>query len=234
MFRYVPGTTVAHRLDPRTKLALQGGFVAAAYAHTEPVPLVILSVITLGFLVLADMHPSSTLYQLRYVIVFLAIAPILGALQLGTPWIDPQGAVEPGLASYRVLLIVTLGTIYLRTTSIRTSQAAVQWLLPGKLGRLLGIGVGLVVRFLPLLQADIRRVRQAMGMRQGDALPFRRRVRLMAVVVLERALQRADRLAVALRMRCLAWNSTLPSLSFSRIDAPALLGAALLFTTVWL
>ncbi|MFB6233251.1 MAG: energy-coupling factor transporter transmembrane protein EcfT, partial [Haloarculaceae archaeon] len=38
----------------------------------------------------------------------------------------------------------------------------------------------------------------------------------------------ADRLAVALRARCFAYNPTLPPLSFSRIDYPVLgLAAAL-------
>jgi biotin transport system permease protein len=40
----------------------------------------------------------------------------------------------------------------------------------------------------------------------------------LALIGLDRALSRADTLALALRARCLAWNPTLPPLSFRRRD----------------
>jgi biotin transport system permease protein len=49
-------------------------------------------------------------------------------------------------------------------------------------------------------------------------------MQLAATAGLSRAFGRADRLALALRARCLAWNPTLPALSFSRRD---LLGGVL-------
>lgn len=48
MLTYEPGDTLAHRLDPRTKLAVQVAFAAAGFAHTTPAGLVALGVVAAG------------------------------------------------------------------------------------------------------------------------------------------------------------------------------------------
>ena len=51
MLRYQPGDSLAHRLDPRTKLCFQLCFAVAAFAYTTPRGLVGFGV--LGVLALA-------------------------------------------------------------------------------------------------------------------------------------------------------------------------------------
>lgn len=226
MLGYEPGATLAHRLDPRTKLAVQVGFAAAAFAHTTPAGLAALSVVALVALASARLPPVRVVRAYRFLIPFVAAAVLLRAVTWGSPWVRPGEAVDPLLAGYRVFLVVAVAAVYVRTTPARESRAAVQWLVPGKLGRLLGAGVGLVFRLLPVLRQDLLTVRDASGARLGDRRGLRRRMRVVAAAGLNRAFSRTDRLSMALQARCFSWNGTLPRLRFAPADAPALLLAA--------
>ncbi|PSP54739.1 cobalt ABC transporter permease [Halobacteriales archaeon QS_1_67_19] len=223
---YRPGESFAHRLDPRSKLAFQVAFAAAAFAHTTPRGLLALSALAAVVLRGSGVSVRETVREYRFVFPFLLAGPLLSAATLGPPWLDPERGVETALASYRVLLVLFVSAAYLRTTPVRDSRAAIQHLVPGKAGQLLGAGVGFVFRFLPVLQADLRRIRDASTARLGDERSLVARMQTVAVSGLARALARADRFALALRARCFSWNPTLPALSLSRVDLPVV-GASL-------
>ena len=223
---YRPGDSVAHRLDPRSKFAVQLGFVVAAFVYTTPSGLVWLTVLTGVLLFAADTSPVAAARELRYLLPFLVGAPLLQGLTLGTPWFVVADAVPPALASYRILLVLFVSAAYVRTTPVRASRAAIQWTVPGRFGRFLGVGVALVFRFLPLLQRDVARIRDAQQARLGARRSVRDRARLLATAGFNRAFERADRLALALQARCFAWNPTLPELRLGYRDVPALALAA--------
>ena len=218
MLTHEPGDSPGHRLDPRSKLALQAGFAAAAFAHTTPRGLLALSALAVAGTLACGLSLRSALREYLAVLPFLVLAPVIQALTWGAPWIVPADAVQPALASWRTLLLLLLAAAYVHTTPVSESRAAVAWLVPGRVGRLLGVGTGLVFRFLPLLQRDVRRLRDASRARLGDQRSVRDRVRLVGVGGLRRALQRADRLALALRARCISYNPTPPPLAFAGRD----------------
>ncbi|WP_227133173.1 energy-coupling factor transporter transmembrane component T family protein [Halorubellus salinus] len=216
--RYEPGESLLHALDPRSKLALQVAFAVAAFAHTTPRGLAALTLLALGVLAAARLSPVAVVSDLRVVLPFLVLAPLVEGARLGAPWFDVAAARFPALAAYRVLLVLLVSAAYVHTTRTRQSRAAVQWLVPGRVGQLLGMGVALVFRFVPVLLDDVRRSRAAMRARLGSERPLRDRMRLVATSGLNRAFARADALAVALQARCFAYNPTLPPLSFDRRD----------------
>ena len=226
---YEPGETIAHRLDPRSKLGVQIAFAIAAFAHTTPRGLGVLTALGSVLLAVARLPPGRALWELRFVVVLVTLPVLVEGLTWGGPWFSIAEARRPALASYRVLLIVLVSAAYVRTTPIRDSEAAIRWAIPGKAGRLLATGVALVFRFLPVLRADLAAIRQAMAARLGSERPLTERMELIAVGGLQRAFGRADRLALAMNARCFAWNPTLPDLEFSRVDLPAfcLIGALL-------
>lgn len=228
---YRPGDSFAHRLDPRSKLAFQAAFALAAFAHTTPRGLLWLTLACVAVLRVACVSAREALAEYRFVFPFLLAGPLVAALTLGPPWVQPSRAVESALASYRVVLVLLVSATYLRTTPVRESRAAIRWLVPGRVGRLLGAGVGFVFRFLPVLQSDLRRIRDASAARLGDQRGLVARMRLVGVSGLSRAFSRADRFALALRARCFAWNPTLPALALSRADLPVL--AASLGLLAW-
>ncbi|SNR43645.1 energy-coupling factor transporter transmembrane component T family protein [Halorubrum vacuolatum] len=218
---YVPDDTLAHRLDPRSKLLFQVGFAAAAYAYTTPRGLVVLTAVAAAVLGLAGGGPRS-LWSYRFALPFLLVAPLVAGATLGDPWFRTDRAFETSLASYRVLLVLAVAAAYVRSTPVRDSRAAIQRTVPGRAGVVLGVGVALVFRFLPLLTHDLRTTREAIAARGGDRLPVHVRMRLVATAGINRAFERADRLGVALSARCFAWNPTLPPLAFGRLDGVVL------------
>jgi biotin transport system permease protein len=218
---YVPGDSVGHRLDPRSKLLVQVAFAAAAYAYTTPRGLAVLTVAAAACLLAAD-GGLRDLWTYRVALPFLLVAPVVAGATVGAPWFRVERATDTALASYRVLLILVVAAAYVRSTPVRESRAALQRTVPGRPGVFLGAGVALVFRFLPLLRRDLLTARDAMRARLGDDRPVRDRMRIVAVAGIDRALSRADRLGTALVARCFAWNPTLPRLAFRRVDAPAL------------
>jgi biotin transport system permease protein len=233
MLTYAPGQTLVHQLDPRTKLLVQVGFAVAAFAYTTPMGLAVLTILSLLILRAAAIDLIKVLWEYRFVFPFLVLAPIFGALTFGPPWIHPLEAVTPALASYRVVLVLLVSTTYVRTTSVRESQAAIQWLVPGRVGRIVSLGIGFVFRFLPLLRQDLLAIREAIQARLGDERRLTERMQLLTTTGLNRAFARSDRLTLALQARCLSWNPTMPAIQFSRLDvAPFLLGLSLLLASV--
>lgn len=228
MLSYDPGDSIAHRLDPRSKLLVQGGFAAVAFVYTTPRGLAVLTAVALGMLAVSRTAPHRTLWQFRFVFPLLLAAPILEGFAWGE-WFVVADAIPPALAGYRVLLILLVTAAYVRTTPVRDSRAAVQWAVPGRTGQFLGMGVAFVFRFLPILRADIGRIRDAHRARLGTERSLPDRMGSLAVAAFNRAFDRADRFALALRARCFSWNPTLPKIGFSRLDAPALLVGVVLF-----
>ncbi|ELZ21628.1 energy-coupling factor transporter transmembrane component T family protein [Natrinema limicola] len=222
MLTYEPDESLAHRLDPRAKLAVQIGFAATALAHTTPRALIAFSVLTAVAMATARLSLRRTLVSYRLALVVLALAPLLAGVTVGPPWFDRLAAVASGLASYRVLLILLVSAAYVRSTPVRHSRAAIQRTIPGKPGQLLGVGVALVFRFLPVLRGDLRTIREAMAARLGTERSVVDRASTVGMLGVTRAFDRADRLSLALRARCFAWNPTLPALAFSRVDYPVL------------
>ncbi len=215
----MPGDSLAHRLDPRTKLLVQFAFVAAAFAHETPRGLLVLSAVTAALLLSSGLSPLAALREYRFVLPFLVAGPLVSALTLGPLWVVVADAYDPALASYRALLVLFVTAAYVRSTPVRDTRAAIQRTVPGKLGPFLGMGIALVFRFFPLLLSDLQRTREAMAARLGDERPVVERIRLTSVAGLNRAFGRADRLSLALRARCFAWNPTLPTLRFGCLDS---------------
>ncbi len=222
MLTYEPDDTLAHRLDPRSKLFLQFGFAIAVSARGSALALATLTGLALVALGVTRLSPVRVLRAYWFVVVLLAVTPLFAAVRFRSPWLVPGSAVDSVVAGYRVVLVLFVSGAYVRSTPVRGTRAAVQRHVPGRPGQLLGVGVGLVFRFFPLLLADLRSARAAIAARAGDRRSALDRTRRLALVGLRRALERADRLALALRARCFAWNPTLPGLAFSWLDYPVL------------
>ena len=228
MLTYRPGETVAHRLDARSKLACQFGFAVAAFAGPTPQRLAALGALAGLALALGRLSPVAVARSYRFVLLLLALSPLSAVVALTPPYVDLSRAVEPTLAVSRVVLVLAVAAVYVRTTPVRETRAVIQRYIPGRTGQALGVGVGLTFRFLPVLRRDLLSVWEAIQARGGETRSVVDRARRIAVVGLARALSRSDRLSLALRARCFAWNPTPPEMAFGRWDYPALvLGVAL-------
>lgn len=229
---YGPSDTLAHRLDPRTKLAVQVVFAATGFAHTTSAGLVALGAVAAGCPRVADAPPVSAFRNLRYAIPFLALGPVVEVVRLGAPWFDLGAVVEPALASVRVLLVFFVAATYIRTIPVRESRAAIQLLVPDRFGVVLSASVAPAFRFLPLVRRDLHRVRETRAARLGSEGRLDEWLSLVAAVGLRRSFVRADILTLTLRTRHLAWNLTLPGIWSGRRGAPGLVLAAALLVSL--
>lgn len=234
MLTYEPDETVAHALDPRAKLLFQVAFAIAAISRPALAPLGALTLLALGVLLCANLSLARVLFGYRYPFGILCLSVLIAAATIGPPWIDVADGARTAHAAYGVGLVLLVSAAYVRSTPVRHSRAAIQSLVPGTPGRLLGIGVSLVFRFVPVLQRDIGTIRDAMAARLGTERTATQRAVVLSSRGLTRAFTRADRLSVALQARCFAWNPTLPPLSFARADGLVLvLSVALVTVPLW-
>lgn len=222
MIPYQPDETFVHGLDPRSKLLFQLGFAVTAITQTAPLIVALCTGIALLSLAAVRLSPIRVLRSFWIILVVLAMAPFFAMLTFGSPWIVPERGLPSVLAGYQIILVLFVSAAYVRSTPVRETRAAIQRHVPGKLGQLLGVGVGLVFRLFPVLLEDIQRVRMAVHARSGRGISRMEQVRLLTLGGLQRALGRAGTLSLALRARCFAWNPTLPRLSFSAADYPIL------------
>jgi biotin transport system permease protein len=223
MLTYEFGTTFAHRLDPRAKLAWQLGFAIAAFVRPTPQRLGVLSILAAGVLLAGRLSPITVIRSYWFVFVLLLLGPFSAAVSLRRPWVVPERAIPSLLAISRVVLVLCVGAVYVKTTPVRDTRAVIQRYIPGRLGQSLGVGVALTFRFLPVLRRDLASVRDAVRVRGGTHRSIIDRAKRIAVVGLARALDRADRLSLALQARCFAWNPTPPQLSWHWRDYPVVI-----------
>ena len=218
MLSYRPGETVAHGLDPRAKLGFQAGFAVAALAAGSLRWLVAIYALAAVALAAARLSPVTVARDYRVVLAVLGVAPLLAGVALGPPWFRVDPALRSLFAVSRVPPVLAVSGAYVRTTPVRDTRAALQRTIPGRAGQLLGVGVGMVFRFFPLVVEDLRTARAALWARAGQRRPPWVRARVLAVRGLDRTMVRADRLMLALRARCFAWNPTLPALRYRARD----------------
>lgn len=228
MLGYEHGTTIFHRLDPRSKLVGQFGFAIAAFAHTETAALVVLTLLTGLVLVLARVSPVGVLKAYWFALVLLGLAPLFAMFQPASPWVVPERALSSVVAGYQIVLVLLVAAVYVRTTTGRETRGAIQRHVPGRVGQILGVGIALVFRFFPLVLRDVTQSQLAIRARAGDGLSTRAQIQHLTLTSLQRALARGETLSFALRARCLAWNPTLPRLRFSRLDYVVLVAGVVL------
>ncbi len=218
MLRYTPGESLAHRLDPRSKLAFQFGFAIAAVAVIRiewTLAMLILGTLSLWA---AGLSVRGALRGYWIVLATLAIVPVIAGITLSYPFFDPARALGSAQAISRVVPVLLVSAAFVYSTPVRETRAAIQRTVPGKPGQLLGVAVSLTVRFIPLVRRDVLQVREAITARGGDSRSVRDRAGRIAVLSTARALSRSERLSLALQARCFAWNPTLPKLRFRVVD----------------
>jgi biotin transport system permease protein len=215
---YDPGDTVIHRLDARTKLLGQFVVALVAFAWADALARPVVWALVVAGMVLGRVGPRSVLAGYTLPFVLLAIATLSRAVTLGAPWVDVEAGVAATLHSLRVAAVLLASAVYVQTTPVSETQAAISQVVPGKPGQFLAAGTSFVLRFLPVLLGDLENARAAQKARLGGQRRLHERLQTVALAGLNRTFERSDRFALALQARCFAWNPTQPRMAFSRAD----------------
>ncbi|QZA89640.1 energy-coupling factor transporter transmembrane protein EcfT [Salinarchaeum sp. IM2453] len=232
MISYEPSDTIVHRLDPRGKIIFQSAFALAVFVQSEPRWLLLFGAIAVVCLYLARCSVLATLRGFWFPLLILSLAPLFAMISFRPLAIDPQSALEPAKAGVRVIFVLFVSAAYIRTTPLRESRAAIQRLIPGRIGTFIGVGFGLVVRLFPAIRRDIQTLRKAEAARLGTERSIIKRAQTLGVGGLQAAMDRSDQLSRALQARCFAWNPTLPELTFACRDYVVIAASFLLVLTV--
>lgn len=215
---YVPGDTLAHRLDARAKVVLLVMATVAAFAARGPRGLAVVAAGLVCCLVASRTSPLLVARGLRPAAFVLALSVLANAVVLvGQPAFSPDGLARGVTAVLRIVMLVGFALV-LSSTTMPTAVATALSQLMAPLGRL-GVPVGgistamsVALRFIPLTMGELERIRSAQRARgavlDGSVAVALRGWRQVLVPLLVALMRRADELAEAMCDRCYTGEQT--------------------------
>jgi len=234
---YLPGTSILHRLDPRTKQFLVMYLGSCCLLGHE----LFLAIMTSVIFSLAPKScwPFRLLRELRFFLLFLSGLFVVRAFELDPRWLprtDLQQLVSALRFCWQLLLVVLLGVMLVYTTGTKEIRAGMIWWLkpvPFINEQVMATMIGLLIRLMPLILFQALEVTEAMKARniENRRNPFYRFVRF-TILLFRRAFARGDELVDAMQARCYTEQRTMPALAATAVDAAALIlgvGSTLVF-----
>ena len=216
--QYFPGDTVAHRLDPRTKLLLVIIYIVGLFNSTGFAGYAFVILITALSMAVSRIKPRSALKGLKPLIIIIILTAVLNIFYTGgTPvaegWIITWEGIERAvMMSLRIILLI-VGTFMLTytTSPIALTDGLEIMLAPLKKIRIpvheMSMMMSMALRFIPTLIEETDKIMSAQKARGADfetgSLIDRAKALLPVMVPLfVSAFRRADELAVAMESRC--------------------------------
>ncbi|GAB2026144.1 energy-coupling factor transporter transmembrane component T family protein [Lactovum odontotermitis] len=220
MGRYIPGNSVIHRLDPRSKLLVMIAFIFVIFLANDPLGYLLLLAYTFLGVWLSKIPVGYFLRGLRPMlglILFTVIFQMLftpGTHLLFGFWIvriSTESLVNAGFIFCRFVLIIFMSTILTLTTPPLTLADGIETgLSPLKKIKVpvheLGLMLSISLRFIPTLMDDttmIMNAQRARGMDfgEGNLIQKIRSVIPILIPLFVSSFRRADDLATAMEAR---------------------------------
>ena len=216
--QYFPGDTVAHRLDPRTKLLLVVVYIVGLFNSVGWISYAFTIAITALCMAVSKIKPKSALKGLKPLIIIIILTAVLNIFYTdGTPviegWIITWEGIERAvMMSLRIILLI-VGTFMLTytTSPIALTDGLEMMLNPLKKIKIpvheMSMMMSMALRFIPTLIEETDKIMSAQKARGADfetgSLIQRAKALLPVLVPLfVSAFRRADELAVAMESRC--------------------------------
>ena len=219
--QYLPGNSVVHRLDPRTKIFLMAIYIAIVFV-VKTLPVFVLPVILLVAIFAFAQVPASyffsSLKPMKWLLVFMFVINLF-ATQGTTVWFQwkfiklTQEAVEQAVYITLRLVLLVAGTsiLTLTTSPIALTDGLEKLMSPLRKLRFpaheLAMMMTIALRFIPTLMEETDRIQKAQMARGADFESgniFQRAKSMIPVLVplFVSAFRRADELAMAMESRC--------------------------------
>ena len=220
--QFFPGDSVAHRLDPRTKLILEVLYIAALFtANDWFVSYAFLAAVLGGAIAVSHVPLKSLVRGLKPVVIIVCFTGVInlfwtpGETVLFSWWIFTvrlEGVYRAFFMVIRIVMLI-MGTFLLTyTTSPITLTDGLETLLgPLKKLRLpiheLSMMMSIALRFIPTLIEETDKIMSAQRARgadfeSGNVLQRAKAMVPLLVPLFISAFRRADELAVAMECRC--------------------------------
>ena len=218
--RYVPGNSIIHRLDPRSKLLAMLGFILIVFWANNSVTNALL-LIFIAFLV--------KLSKIRLSFFIDGLKPMIGLILFTTAFqllftsggkdffhwgiihISSYGISQAVLVFIRFILIIFFSTILtLTTTPLSLSDAVETLLKPLRFFKVptheIGLMLSLSLRFVPTLMDDTSQIMNAQKARgvdfgEGNLIKKVKSIIPILIPLFAMSFKRADALAIAMEAR---------------------------------
>jgi energy-coupling factor transport system permease protein len=242
--KYVPGSSILHRLDPRTKLLVILLWMTAALASHGVKPVATFCAFILVTACLAKLPAALLLKNLRSFLWLLLMTALLhaimtpGRLLWFVPWLDlsitHEGLQSAAIFTLRLGAVVTAASLLTLTTSPLELTDGIERLLRpfrrlGVPAHELAMMVSIALRFIPVLAEEAERLQKAQMARGAEfgGHPVARARKLVPLLVplFISAFARADRLAIAMEARGYRGGegrTQYRQLAFGNLDAAAI------------
>ena len=254
--QYMPGNTVVHRLDPRTKILLTVGYIAMVFCVSSP----LLYVVPLAYIVLSARLAGLSFRQLlksikplRFLLILTFVLNLFFSsgttiwLQWSFITITKEGVLLAVHFSMRLIFLVVGTSVLTLTTSPVALSDGIELLLK-PLRKLhfpaheLAMMMTIALRFIPTLIEETDKIMKAQMARgadfeSGNLIKRAKAMIPLLVPLFVSAFRRAGELAMAMEARCYhggEGRTRLRVLRFTREDANAFIvtGVALALVIV--
>ena len=218
--RYVPGSSLLHKMDPRAKLSLVFLFVCIVFIANNTVTYTILGAYTLLLVALSRVQPRflfNGLKPILFLIVFTFLLHIFftkeGEILWDFGWLEIyEGGLRQGIyISLRFTFLILITTLLTLTTSpISLTDGLEQMLSPFKKVKLpvheLALMMSISLRFIPTLMDETGKIMKAQAARGVDFTtgPIKERIKSVVpllVPLFVSSFKRAEELAIAMEAR---------------------------------
>ena len=248
--RYIPGDSIIHRLDPRSKLLAMFLLIVISFWANNPITNLLLFVVTGIFISLSGVPLSFFIKGLRSMFFLIAFTTIFQLFfitggqvlwEIGFIKITSHGIEQAGIIFCRFVLIIFFSTLLTLTTMPLSLATAVESLLsPLKRFKVpvheIGLMLSMSLRFVPTLMDGTIRImnaQKARGVDFGEGSIIQKVKAMIPILIplFATSLKRADSLATAMEARGYqggVGRSQYRQLSWMRKDSIALILISLL------
>jgi len=248
--QYIPGDSLIHRLDPRTKILSVIIYMTALFIINNALGYYFILLVSLGIILLSRIPISYYLKGLKplLIIIFLTVGlhifmtPGTVVAELGPLTITREGIKQGVFMGTRLILLVTVTSVLtLTTTPIALTDGIERLLNPfkkiGVPAHELAMMMTIALRFIPTLIEETDKIMKAQMARgadfeSGNILQRAKALIPLLVPLFLGAFRRADELAMAMEARCYRGGENrtrMKQLNFTALDT-----GALFFTVIFL
>ena len=218
--RYIPGNSIIHRLDPRSKLLAMFLFILLIFWANNLVTNLLLFIFVFSLVLLSKVPLKFFLKGIQSMVFIIAFTTLFqlfltsgGAtiFQFAFIRITEAGLSQAGIIFSRFILIIFFSTLLtLTTTPLSLSDAVESLLKPLKFFKVpaheIGLMLSMSLRFVPTLMDDTTRIMNAQRARgvdfgEGKLVQKVKSIIPILIPLFASSFKRADALAIAMEAR---------------------------------
>jgi energy-coupling factor transport system permease protein len=252
--QYIPGDSIIHRADPRTKIILSVAFMVIIFMMNSLWTIIELTAFVLLAVIISGVPLKHTLKGLKPLLLIIVFSAVLNIFTTkGTPmgetiplkYITYEGLVMALKLSVRLALIIISGSLLtFTTTPILLTDGIEKLLNPLKIigvpAHELAMMMSIALRFIPTLLEETDKIMKAQAARGADfdtGNLFQRAKSFVPVLVplFVSAFRRAEDLATAMESRCYRGGigrTRLRQLKFTHADGKIVLTVIVFFAAL--